>query len=392
MHLPTVVTLSLADCLASFPPAGSSSLFQALSTIIETLPNLPISAQTHTSEEMEDLEEQAFDLMRLAPELQIKIFEALPDLWTAAALRMTCRKLNALFIAYKKQIEAAIRDNLVAPFYEYYAFLGRLHILESAIKHPPPGGWPNITAESCSGVGKTDFAVDVLRHLPFIAEDGRQNFHNIEYKSDVVDYSKDTRERLRDSEVHFGLMIKYGSKSPVVEQTLVIALGNEDGGMVLYFDTRSGVMYEEIVQIGNGVRLPVREYFEYKMKQCRNLRQVFVPGEDAYGGGFYEDEVPYDAAAMEKAGEPSQPDEWFDLEHQTDLDWVRHLYRKFGWPGKAWRKEEGLKAIAEYAERRNTEAERWEEEEERRRHEAERRHAEAMAEAIFIATGSRKGR
>lgn len=324
-----------------------------------------------------DSDDGAFDLTKLAPELHVKVFEALPDLWTAVALRLTCRDLNVLFLTYRAQIEVAIRDNPVAPFYEYYHFLGRLHIPESAIRHPPPGGWPNITRETCTEFGKTDFVVDVLRHLPFIAEDGRQNFHNIDYKSNAVDYSTATRETFADEEIQSGLILTYGTQGPVVEHTLVIAIGYESGGVELYFDTRSGVMYEEIVRVGGDVHLPVREYFEMKMDQCRELQQVFVPGEDPAWGGFGEEVGPYDAAAMEESGEPSLPDELFDMGSDEDLEWVRHLYRKFGWPGEDWRKEEGLKAITEYAERRHTETDIKRAQVDRIRAQTERRTAEA---------------
>lgn len=324
------------------------------------------------SDDSGDPDEGPFDLLKLVPELQVKVFECLPDLWTAVALRLTCRALNALFLAYRTQIEAAIRDNLVAPFYEYYHFLGTLHLPEAAIKHPPRGGWPNITRETCSGFGKTDFAVDVLRHLPFIAEDGGRNYHNVDYKSNVVDYSTATCETFAEEEIQTGLMLGYGMEGPAVEHTLVIALGYESGGVELHFDTRSGVMYEEIVRVGGDVHLPVREYLEAKMKQCRELQQVFVPGEDPARGGSGKEVGPYDAAAMEEEGEPSRPDELFDMESEVDLQWVRHLHRKFGWPGEGWRKEEGLKAIREYAERRKTETD-------IRRAEIDRRRAESEA-------------
>lgn len=117
-------------------------------------------------------------------------------------------------------------------------------------------------------------------------------------------------------------------------------------------------MYEVIVRVGDGARWPVREYFEMKTRQCRDHRQVFVPSEVAYWGGLDKEEAPRDAAAMEDAGdgEPSHPDDVFRLEGDSgDLAWVRHLYRKSGWLGEGWRREDCLKAIAEYVDRRNAE-------------------------------------
>lgn len=159
---------------------------------------------------------------------------------------------------------------------------------------------------------------------------------------------------------------------------MVIASGYESGGVDLMLDTRTGEIFEEIIRVGPGENLPVRDYFEFKMKQCRELKTVFAPGEDAHWGGFGNEEGAYDAAAVEQVGEPSCPDEYFALEGQIqDLRWVCHLYRKFGWPGEGWRKDDGLRAIAGYVERRNVEADRRREEVERRKREAERRSAEA---------------
>lgn len=321
---------------------------------------------------MEDLDERSFDFMRLLPELQVKVFEALPSPLAAVDLGLTCRDLNNLFVDYKTQIVAAIRDNMVAPFYEYYAFHGRLHIPVSGIKHPPVGGWPNITVENCSGFGKSDFVVDVLRHLPYIVEDDRRtnniNIHNIDYKSNVLDYSMVSRET-------FGRVgrvkkdIKYGEimHDHVTKHKVVITEGYESGGVVLLLDTSTGEIFEEIVRDGPGETLPVRDYFTLKMKQCKELRLVFVPLEDPHPGDYDKVEPPYDAAAMEEAGEPSLPDKYFFFDDDKDLEWVRHLYRKFGWPRKDWQKEEGLKAIADFRDRREAERAEWKAEKERKK-------------------------
>lgn len=316
-------------------------------------------------------EKQPPDLMSLAPELQIKIFEALPSPQAAASLRQTSRRLDAVFTTHRAQIEARIRDTLVAPFYTYYAFLGTLHLPnpDSAIRLPPPGGWPHITRDICAatGFGKTNFAADVLRHLPSVQDDRRQNTHNTDFRSSALDYSLSSpwslpaREFLSDVTVQQGLMKVHEVAGPTgLAHTLVVARAQGTGGVELYLDTWTGVVHELLVNVrsggGGGVSLPVREYFAYKTRQCRELRQVFVPGQDGYWGGLDAEEAPYDAAAMEEAGggRPSHPDDVFRLEgDKGDLEWVRHLYRKFGWPGEGWRKEDCMKAIAEYVESRN---------------------------------------
>ncbi|KAF3770636.1 hypothetical protein M406DRAFT_224494, partial [Cryphonectria parasitica EP155] len=83
-------------------------------------------------------------------------------------------------------------EHLVAPFRDYYTFLTTLYLPEAALKHPPKGGWPNITRETCSGFGKTDMVIDVLRHLPYIEE--HRNLHSVDFNCDVLDYSTATGE------------------------------------------------------------------------------------------------------------------------------------------------------------------------------------------------------
>ncbi|KAF8215484.1 hypothetical protein K438DRAFT_1749517 [Mycena galopus ATCC 62051] len=40
-----------------------------------------------------------------------------------------------------------------------------------------------------------------------------------------------------------------------------------------------------------------------------------------------------------------------------DVRWVKHLYRKYGWPGEGWRKEEGLEAVKAFVKNREEEEE-----------------------------------
>lgn len=194
-----------------------------------------------------------------------------------------------------------------------------------------------------------------MRHLPYIADHGEfeRNINNIDFKSNVLDYSTATPKDFSGSSIKSGEKT-HESQGPVSKHKVVIASGYEIRGIDLILDTRTGEIFEEIIGVGRGENLPVREYFELKMKQCRELKTVFAPGEDAHWGGSGNEEGPYNAAAMEKAGAPRCPDEYFSLEGQTqDLKWVCHLYRKFGWPGEGWRKDDGLKAIEDYVVRRN---------------------------------------
>lgn len=306
-----------------------------------------------------------FDLMRLAPELQVKVFEALPSPVAAMDLALSCRALNMLYGTYKTQIMAAIRDNIVAPFYEYYAFHATLHIPESDISRPPPGGWPNITPAKCSDFGKSDFVIDVLRHLPYIRQDDTSS--HIDDLSNVVDYSKTRPSDLAAYDTRYRKGDARWSRGPEFRYKVAVAKAHSvcTAGVDIILDTRTGEVFEEFLRSAGGgeaTALPVRDYFARKMGMCRELRMVFVPGNHVYVDRQYrEGEVdegpPYDAEVMERMGEPVGPAYGFRLALEMDRDWVCHLYRKFGCPGNNWKKEEGLKAIMEYRDRRNGVAE-----------------------------------
>lgn len=65
------------------------------------------------------------------------------------------------------------REECIAAVRDYYHFLTKLYLDESDIEEPPEDGWPNITADTMRGLGKTDEVVQLLRHLPYIRSDER---------------------------------------------------------------------------------------------------------------------------------------------------------------------------------------------------------------------------
>jgi hypothetical protein len=62
------------------------------------------------------------------------------------------------------------RDECVAAFREYYAFLASMFMDPTFIIEPPADGWAEITPEVMSDLGKTDEVIDLLRHLPYIRQ------------------------------------------------------------------------------------------------------------------------------------------------------------------------------------------------------------------------------
>jgi hypothetical protein len=62
------------------------------------------------------------------------------------------------------------RDECIATIRDYYEFLAKMFIDRSCIVEPPQGGWPSITAESMQGMRKTEKVIQLLKHMPYIAD------------------------------------------------------------------------------------------------------------------------------------------------------------------------------------------------------------------------------
>ncbi|KAK1455549.1 hypothetical protein CMEL01_04309 [Colletotrichum melonis] len=55
----------------------------------------------------------------------------------------------------------------VAAITSYYELLARVHPdIVSSLEYPPSGGWPQITSESFSILGRNDTVIELMRHIP----------------------------------------------------------------------------------------------------------------------------------------------------------------------------------------------------------------------------------
>lgn len=127
-------------------------------------------------------------LASIAVELKVKIFQELPDLWSAIQLRQTCREMNTIYLANETRIRVGCRDRIVAIVDDYYSFLTSFYIDESALRRPPKHGWPDVERGSSRPAG--DFVLDIVRHLPYITHyQHGDNMNNLEYKCEPMDYS-----------------------------------------------------------------------------------------------------------------------------------------------------------------------------------------------------------
>lgn len=294
------------------------------------------------------------DILRLPPELQVCIFGELPDLWSVIAFRLTCRRLNNTYLAHEEQINSSIARHIAAPFYDHYEFLTRLWVPKSSIVHPPPSGWPDIKHENYGRFlqTKTSFAFELLRHLPYIERtdtastkepdpnsDWDDDLTMIHSECSVINYSG-----FAPNTFHHGqkLELVYKRNEELPKHMVIIAWGM-GGGVEIFLDTLLGNIHEcQAVEPFDLITLDkVENYFAARRKACEDLDFVFVP--HSFSRAAPNDE-PYDAVETEAKGPPYQ---WGGNSHDI-LQWIRHLYRKSGWPGDGWNKEEAREAIASF--------------------------------------------
>jgi hypothetical protein len=117
---------------------------------------------------------------------------------TTVALRVTCKQLDSIYLRSKNRILVAQRERITVPFTALYELLERLWLPDGAVLHPPPGGWPGIAIEDSATWGKSPFAMDIIRHLPFIDYKGQLDRMFIGFRASVVNY---TISRSHDSPI-----------------------------------------------------------------------------------------------------------------------------------------------------------------------------------------------
>ncbi|VUC29104.1 unnamed protein product [Clonostachys rosea] len=304
-------------------------------------------------------------LLRLPVELQAEVFQHMPNLKTAVALRLSCRQLNEVYLSNEDKITTALRELIVAPFLEFYNLLQRIKFPADSVKTPPPLGWPAMTPAACAGLDKTPFAINVLRHLPCINDaddDDRSNITNIDFQCNAVDYSSLSPKKVPKKKneefwaVEFQGYFDQGDENRIsnIKHVFLVAQGYWKHGVILLLDTFSGMIFEEHIHIPghHGARLPVHEYFAARIETVTKLHQVFINGINPWDipsdDATTDFEVEYDPGPKDSEGEPAAADSRTDKQEE----WVRHLYRKFGWPGNDWKKEECMQAVADFASRK----------------------------------------
>ncbi|CAL8579650.1 hypothetical protein XPA_005384 [Xanthoria parietina] len=223
-------------------------------------------------------------------------------------------------------------SDTIEAFTKFYAFLTTLpYIPASALQHPPPNGWPSITDDAFSPLGKTPEVLHLLRHLPYLEDVD----WNIAYDTKVTAYNsgraRDCLQQGQSLEVH-GLKPFHIDDIPPHAVTLT---NGSNYGSWLICNTIDGTLTEHIPLGTPGFdnrpwyqypTMPIVQFLEQWKERYTELEWVATPG----APGAY--------------GNIAIPGETND----RDLAETRDIYRAHGWPSNFYR-DDCHKALVERA-------------------------------------------
>jgi hypothetical protein len=248
----------------------------------------------------------------------------------------------------------------VAAITDYFDFLAKMYLDESAIFRPPEGGWPEITPDRLSDLGKTDEVIMLLRHIPYLrggmaeqwkseAEAGPSGVRFYHWLDDARDLDRpDLPDRLKDAK-YMTEPIEYMEQGLIPPHVVGLISTKQD---LWLLDTQLGVVYWYTCPFWISFQ-PTRERiqddpFEYAPEDQSDWRN-----EPAWAiADFFE---MLKDSFRRLSSIPLSPTLVLDPEGVTDdpqvqegLSLAQAVYREHGWPDlDRYGKEECLKAVRE---------------------------------------------
>ena len=181
-------------------------------------------------------------------------------------------------------------QHIIDTISDYYRFLTRLpHINFNSLVFPPPSGWPGINESELRARGRTNEAINFLRHLPYFRNTGLS--HNI--KKNITNNSLSIAYcdgELEPAYVH--------EQQPTPGHVIWLATQANKEGHYLLLDIENASItewnpiypgpplpdslneddLEPIDQWMNYATLPIRNYFEKCKRRYEKLLWIPVPG------------------------------------------------------------------------------------------------------------------
>jgi len=241
---------------------------------------------------------------------------------------------------------------LASFFLDFYTFLGTLHYDPADLRIPPPEGWPALPEDGPANY-RSAFATEVIRRLPYFYSNAA-----IHYKSALMDYSTmDPKYFDPDDPVEPDYLDLYSDRQdgPAdMADVVQIASGHESGGRDFFLNTHAGEICEEVIRCDGLGPYDVRDWMRDMKEAYRSLALVPCVGRVTIEA----DRVPERGDEIAEAEVRAQDERWGT---NLDVQYVRQVYRRHGWPD-AFRREEAMAVIDGLVEDMRETRGNWEEE------------------------------
>ncbi|KAK3177721.1 hypothetical protein K4F52_009525 [Lecanicillium sp. MT-2017a] len=208
---------------------------------------------------------------------------------------------------------------------DLYTFLTTLHYDPADLKLPPAGGWPGLTPASCAHF-RGDYALQVLRHLPFLSNGSGSGSkpQNLHYQCEVLDYTALDHDWFvghhhdNDREEWWSTL----SQVPA-DWMLPLALGFGRDASNFYLN----VIDSEVCEYSMGYESP--KPLEAWVAEMKDLytRLRLIPCD---GRLLLECKDVADSTRRIGEDEFRAEDGYFPTD--LDVQFVRQVYREYGWP------------------------------------------------------------
>lgn len=135
------------------------------------------------------------------------------------------------------------RDEFVRFLTDYYNFCNRVFWFLTVVE-APSGGWPEINKETLAALNKNDTVIDLLRHLPYVNQEGKHQDPFILDDTPLVNYRmEELRKAIREGEFTDIAMPREPVDPPLPPSCAAIAIASNRRGYEVILDTEDGYIY-----------------------------------------------------------------------------------------------------------------------------------------------------
>ncbi|KAL4724364.1 hypothetical protein ACLX1H_008978 [Fusarium chlamydosporum] len=238
---------------------------------------------------------------------------------------------------------------------DFYLFLTTLHYDAEYLKLPPAEGWPGLEP-LLKSLRSSEMVGQVMKRIPYFDNDCKAFIH---YKSRLVDYPtlpQDCFERVMWGRVSGSDKIYSERRQIIIDMRDVfpLATGRETWGKFIWLNVRDGEITVEERLMHDLPQVDLKVFFDRLKQDYINLKLIPCHGRITIEAENVIERPGGDIITEEEV--IAQEEEWGTA---LDIQYIRQLYRGFGWP-VAFKRDEAFDAVDQLMERLAEHRDEWE--------------------------------